>query len=281
MNPKIVGSIVSYAVTKTSSYAPKASKTFRIPIGRKNIKVRYVAERDDILSISKESPRSIKSSNLYDRIPECQKYIGYSNDVFKYIKRIEGGFYRLRSSLNPRTLPVLSYSEKVLHISNFKPPYGTIAIASGLDKTISTNGLHECAALAIVDKKHNLQVLVHCFPGEDVRCNRVILDYIFSRFKKSTPEITIVPGRDDGTDKIISFLVDNIKDILGPKCKIKFAQAPDRKYSFIALRNGELGCSIKYPEDSEINIPDKIIFCNKWYKVEDGRVMYLGPRGFI
>ena len=103
-----------------------------------------------------------------------------------------------------------------------------------------------------------------------------ILNYILSHHKNSQPEITIVPGCYDTTDSTISFLVDNIKDILGEKCKINFANIVD-KHEEIILQNGVLSCAVKTGRWSEIyiNPVNKIIFHSKFYNIKNGKLNYI------
>ena len=158
-----------------------------------------------------------------------------------------------------------------MHISTFVEPYGSIAISSKLDETISTSGLLQCAAVSVVDREKNLQTLFHCFPGQDAKENRTILDYIFSLSKGSIPEITIIPGCYNSTDSTVNFLVENIRDILGKNCEITFANIVNN-HTNIILENGVLGCA-EYSRrlvETELNPASKIIFNSSFYNVVNG-----------
>lgn len=216
----------------------------------------------------------IKAANLKDVFVE--DYIDYKDTKEEtYVEKLGYATTRIKDSFNPKTLPVINFPSKTMHISNFDSPNGSIAISSSLNKTISTNGLLQCAAVSIVDRENNIQTLLHCCPGEDAERNRSILDYILAHSQDSNPEITIVPGYYKKTDETITFLVDNIRDILGENYNINFANiSSDNDY--VILKDGKLSCASKtrYLDKSEINSPDKIIFNSPLYDYEDGELKF-------
>lgn len=218
--------------------------------------------------------KGIMPANLKERVPK--NYIDYEKTDGKYVKELAFADTRIIDSYNPKTLPIIKFPNKTMHISNFEAPHGSIAISSSLNKTISTDGLLQCAAVSVVDKKMNMQTLLHCCPGQNAQENRVILDYILSHSQSSNPEITIIPGCYKSTDSTISFLVDNIKDILGEKCKINFANITPQHESII-LKNGKLSCADKtrHLSESEINPVNKIIFSSSFFKNENGVLKYI------
>ena len=217
----------------------------------------------DVVELSKKCPISAK--NIIDEVGKCGRFIDYcKNESRKFVSSMRYADARIVESLNPETLPIISSYPKTLHISNFNYPHGTIAIPGKLNEAISTNGLLQCAAVSIVDKEKNLQTLIHCCPGEQAQVNRTILDYILSVSKNSNPEITIVPGCYTSTNKTISFLVDNIEDIMGKDFKIKFANFPDEEKTSLILNNGKLTCSERFYIE-KVNPDDRIVHCSSYY----------------
>ena len=263
-----------YAGRKAIPQRTRQIKPIEIKIGSETVRLKFGVEGCDVLVKSQNAAPTIKGANLIDRARGCTQFISYPYTWGKYVEDAEGDYCRLKRFLKPQTLPVVDYTERTFHISNFYNPCGTIAIASTLDKTISTDELCQCAAMAIVDREQNLQVLMHCCPYKNAVENRAILEYIMSHFKKSSPEITFVPGRFHESGQAIQFCIDNIADIMGKEFPVKFAQVPERKYDFIGLRNGELGCSTKKPDEIDINNPDKIIFSSIADDVVNGKLIH-------
>ena len=241
-------------------------------------KVKQVPKRavNPVIDAISASRSPFASINLNDVTDSCTRYIDYKKPSGTYVKKFKEAETRFKASLNPYTLPVGKFSKETMHICNFMNPHGSIAISSKLNEKISTDGLLQCAAVSFVDRNNNLQTLLHCCPGVSAKSNRVILDYILSCYKDSVPEITIIPGCYEETDSTISFIVDNIKDILGEKCKINFANTAEN-YSNIILENGELSCS-EIPNSglSKSNPANRIIFNSPLFKLENGALKFLG-----
>ena len=169
-----------------------------------------------------------------------------------------------------------SPNEKVLHISNFADPGGTIAISTTLDQAISTDQMLQCAGIAIVDKSQNLQTLVHCFPGS-IDSNKQILEYIFSHSDSKNLEIYIVPGSSYYTDQTINFLLETSKELAGD-AKITLCNLPRRNFlaepsdntvafgkEAVVLKNGELTCCEANDLVNKIVNPEGKIICTNTY----------------
>ena len=157
----------------------------------------------------------------------------------KYIKDIQpyAEHATIKAEYKPRTLEQVFGIRRTLDASNFVYPRGTIAIPAKLNEAISTSGLLQCSAIAIVDKSQNLQTLVHCCPT--VKGNESLLKYIFSHSTSKNLDITIVPGFYKETDTTVDFLVNMVKKY-APDAKLNFANFPNKDIDVVILKNGIL-----------------------------------------
>ncbi len=189
----------------------------------------------------------------YERFNNFEPYFAeFTDDVHPIImKRIE---------------PPLK--KNIIHVSNFDPPYGTIAASSRLNECLFTDKIRDCAAIAIVDKTQNLQSLVHCFPGQSTKSNEEIIKYILSHSNPQNLEISIIPGINEDTGRTISFLADMVKKY-AKEAKLNFLNFPRNKMGLgyrderaILLSNGEIGFCRNFEIGSRIvNPTDKITYC--------------------
>lgn len=178
------------------------------------------------------APQNFKVTNYKSNMPNfLNKYVDEVADVTKMAT--------IKSSYKPKTLEILKGKHKTLDASNFSFPNGTIAIPSKLNETLSTSGLLQCAALAVVDKTQNLQTLIHCCPT--VGGNESLLKYILSHSNSKNLDITLVPGYYKETDTTIDLLVKSIKKY-APDAKLTFANFPDNANNVLVLKNGILKC---------------------------------------
>ena len=157
----------------------------------------------------------------------------------KYIKDIQpyAEHATIKAEYKPRTLEQVFGIRRTLDASNFVYPRGTIAIPAKLNEVVSTSGLLQCSAIAIVDKSQNLQTLVHCCPT--VKGNESLLKYIFSHSTSKNLDITIVPGFYKETDTTVDFLVNMVKKY-APDAKLNFANFPNKDIDVVILKNGIL-----------------------------------------
>ena len=163
----------------------------------------YFISKENISQMVYSVPRNAKPQN---------KYVHMSNNLARYNKE-----------LNPSFLPKHSKRVNTISIDNFSPPHGSIAISGKLNEAFSTFGLLQCAGVSFVDKKHNLQTLMHFCPYVDDKSNSDLLKYILSYSNPEDLEITIVPGCYEQTDSTISYIVDKVNEYASG-AKIKFAQ---------------------------------------------------------
>lgn len=200
----------------------------------------------DTISFTKKSTR-IKPCNLKLNSQNTTKYIDYGESLWGEQKNFRWinpdcnivTQCRFMDNIRANTMPIIRPS-KAMYVS----PVGTNAISGTLREPIATDGLLQCAALAVVDKTHNLQTLVHCNPGMSAKENRAILEYILSHSAAQDLEIAIAPGFYTKTENMISYLVDNIKDIM-PEAKINFVNFPDSNHTSVILEGGILKCCKK------------------------------------
>lgn len=173
--------------------------------------------------------------------------------------------------VKPKELPVcnLGQKDKIIYVSNYNYPSGTISCFSSLSETLYTDGLAQCSALAIIDRKNNLQVLTHLFPGYPEKENEKIIKHIFSSLKQKNLELSIVAGTEGSVST--QFLVEMAKKY-APKAKLNFYNFPT-KINYIneyerglVLHNGELSCcDDNYFINRVINPLDRTIACEPAY----------------
>lgn len=169
--------------------------------------------------------------------------------------------------IHPIIMPRVKPPSKkhVIHVSNFDCPNGTIAASSTLNEYLFTDKLRDCAAIAIVDKTHDLQSLIHCCPKQSTKSNSEIIKYILSNSKPNDLEISIIPGIGMNTDKTISFLVDMVKKH-AKEAKLNFVNFPTNKMGVpygderaILLQDGEIGFCRNFEVGHRIVNPSEYI----------------------
>lgn len=189
---------------------------------------------------------------------------------YNFFDSFEPYFAEFTDDINPlimkRIKPQLE--NKVIHVSNFDRPNGTIAASSRLNETLFTDKIRDCAAIAIVDKTQNLQSLIHCFPAQSSKSNEEIVKYILSHSKPENLEISIIPGINEESGKTISFLVDMVKKYAN-EAKLNFLNFPRNKMGFrygderaILVQNGEIGFCKNFEVGNKIiNPKEYITYC--------------------
>lgn len=181
------------------------------------------------------------------------KYIDHGASWFR-------DYSQFHKELNPVTLEVADKQISSVNVSNDVSPCGTVGISGRLKECFTTDGLYQCAGAAFIDKKHNLQTLVHVCPTIPNQANEKLLNYILSFSKPEDLEIYIAPGEMEDTDKTIEFIVNTIK-CNNKNYDIKFANFPDSENTTLVLKDGKLMCTKK--ENNHItatNPKNKIIY---------------------
>ena len=196
--------------------------------------------------IKPQNFKTSKGSYLWPKF--LDKYI---NDIEPYSEQAT-----IKAEYNPSTLNTVTGVRKTLDASNFDAPNGTVAIPATLDETLSTSGLLQCAAVAVVDKNQNLQTLIHCCPTVDG--NEDLIKYILSHSKPEDLDITIVPGFYKETDATVDFLIDTIKKH-APESNLNFANFPDKDIDVVILEKGELKCGTRDNIKPTVNPMDRIV----------------------
>ena len=203
---------------------------------------------------------------MYIHAPESrfpEPCLSYNKNHYTFIqKNKETGYVEFKKELNPTNLPIAKGHFKGYKISNFHNPSGSIAIQTRLKSSISTSGLFQCAAVAFVDRKNNLQTLLHLCPTADKKSNILLLDYLTSNCDRDNLEISIVAGCDTYTDDTIT-LIMNFVNKNCPNAKVNFMDYPNPYDDELVLNNGNLQCidddSSKF-EVTAINPYGKIIY---------------------
>ena len=181
---------------------------------------------------------------------------------YNFIQRNKDtGYIEFKKELNPTILPIAKGNFKGYQISNFHNPSGSIAIQTRLKTTLATSGLFQCAAVSFVDKKNNLQTLLHLCPTADKKSNLLLMEYLTSNCNKDNLEISIVAGCDTYTDDTITLIMNFINKNC-PNAKVNFMDYPDNYHDFLILNNGILQCIDDYRdfETLAINPYGKIIY---------------------
>lgn len=149
------------------------------------------------------------------------------------------------SKANAENLKIKEPNSKVIEISNFDEPSGTIAGSTTLDKTLYTDRLAQCAALAVVDKAHNTQTLIHVYPGYTVTNNKQLINHVLNSSNPKDLEISIVPGYSKITQSTVQFLLDTVKEY-SPDIAVKLFNYPEDGLKImdrgVLLQNGKLYC---------------------------------------
>ncbi|MBR6099552.1 hypothetical protein IKP85_07375 [bacterium] len=159
---------------------------------------------------------------------------------------------RFKDSANARVLEKVTppQNEEVIEVSNYekingKYP-GTIAATTTLDKCIYTDRMVQCASLVVVDRAHNTQSLIHCFPGDQTDCAKAVIEHILSGSNPEDLELSIVNGSEYATITTVQFLLDTVND-LAKGAKVELCNFPNWKELGISdrallLKDGKLTC---------------------------------------
>ena len=167
--------------------------------------------------------------------------------------------HKFKSEYNAKELPVLDEDmDEVFSVENLRYPMGSISLTKDFDDTIITSNLWQCAALAIVNKKENVQTLLHFCPTIMKKNNDALLDYLLKFGNEEDLEFTIVPGSDAITDNTMGVLVDRIKTKY-PNKNINFKYFPEESEKVLALKNGELYSVSSENISNEIKNPEQEI----------------------
>ena len=161
------------------------------------------------------------------------------------------GELEFKKELNPEKLPIANGKFKGFKINHFVLPNGSIAMQTRLKTSLSTASLYQCIAVSFVDRKSNLQSLLHLCPLIDKKANTNLLKYLTSNCDKDNLEISIVHGCDEDTDDAITFLLDFIKENC-PNAQVKFMDYPEEGYDFLVLNNGNLQVLETYQDFEKI-----------------------------
>jgi len=191
----------------------------------------------------------VKIDVIQDTIPIIKK-----EQTYNYIDCDNAKF---KKSCRPIIMPKIELPKEksILNISNFDAPFGTISATTPLDETIVTGKLYQCCGVAIVDKKKNVQTLVHCYPGNSQEEFAKLFEHILAKSNPKDLSITVISGTYDDCDKTISAVVDTLKEQI-PTCKIKFANFSKEAKIFdraVVLENGKLSCCSNTEIENNIN----------------------------
>ncbi len=164
------------------------------------------------------------------------------SDSYPYYDRKTARFTAVAQA---KDLEIREPNRMVIDVSNFSEPFGTIAGTATLDKTLYTDRLIECAALAVVDKAHNTQTLIHVFPGYTVEANKQVINHILNASNPKDLEVSLVPGASIRTESTVQFLLDTVKEY-SPDIDVKLFNFPKDGLEIsnrgLLLQNGKLSC---------------------------------------
>lgn len=180
---------------------------------------------------------------------------------FKFIQK-NGDYARIKKEYKPKTLKIYDKQISTEHISNLYFPFGSLAISSDLRGKLSTDGLWQCAAASIVDKKHDLQTLLHFCPSVPTIVNEKLLEHILSVSNPKDLDITIVPGCYDDTDLTVDYLYNKF---LNKGAKVTFANFPDTEHLSVVLKDGKLFAANHMNVIKDINPVDKLSVATSFF----------------
>lgn len=163
----------------------------------------------------------------------------YSNDsaIFDFDNAL------FKQCCNPVTLAKKNLpKQKIMHISNFHYPYGSISVTTPLNECITTDKLYQCAGVSIVDKKNKTQTLVHCYYRQS---QKEVVDLLRHSLENKNPDdlkITLICGTEYETPATVLGLKNAIME-LSPNLSIRYANFP-KNVGFskraVMLHNGEI-----------------------------------------
>lgn len=175
------------------------------------------------------------------------------------------------SKANAENLKIKEPNSKVIEISNFDEPSGTIAGSTTLDKTLYTDRLAQCAALAVVDKAHNTQTLIHVYPGYTVTNNKQLINHVLNSSNPKDLEISIVPGYAKVTQSTVQFLLDTVKEY-SKDIDVQLFNFPNKELGKfnrgLLLQNGKLYCCDMNKVTDKITNPKENISYIEPVKIE-------------
>ena len=206
-NNRICNSSVSFSSKETDKEllaSLNALASFNKPLVKKKITIEPKPFIDESFGFDDKS------------ILRSSKHIKY-----KFIQHNDD-YARIKPEYNPKTLKTYNNIISTDHLSNLSFPYGSLSISSDLNGKLSTDGLWQCAAASIVDKKHDLQTLLHFCPGVPTKINEKLLEHILSVSNPKDLEVIIVPGCYDDTDLTVDYLYNKIHNF-SKRAKINFA----------------------------------------------------------
>lgn len=210
--------------------------------------------------------------------PKCLGYASFDTnriigrvrpDELNYnAKYIEADCGRFHKKYNPTVLPQVKPNGNTIFLSNYVYPRGSVGAFSTLDREISTAGIFQCASVAIVDKTHNTQSLLHISPFVSKDRSGELIKHVISNSNSKDLKISIIPGCFDESDFTVDFIVNTIKKLV-PNQKINFVNFPrtvDYYDRAVILRNGELSCcDVSEITKNNINPKNNLLYFKKIY----------------
>jgi len=193
--------------------------------------------------------------NLYDEYEGGKEFPHYDADNACFSEGAHASTLPLKENVD----------EQVIYVSNFDDPCGTIAGSSSLDKPLYTDKLVQCAALAVVDKAHNVQSLIHVFPGYGIKDNKQILEHVLKASDPKDLELSIIPGYMGSTARTVQFILDTLKE-LTPDVEPKLYNFPQGDLRIfkrgLLLKDGQLyACDMENVTDRITNPKENITYC--------------------
>lgn len=168
----------------------------------------------------------------------------------------------------------LPKKQKIININNIVYPRGSISASTTLDECIVTSKMLQCAGVSIVDKKNNIQTLLHCFPGDTEKDMENLIRHAMSKNNKNL-DVAIIHGIDPRTDSTIISLKKVFKNLL-PDNRIKLLEFPkeiDPLDRGIMLLNGEItactGSEILLAKNKVTNPKNMVSYIKNYYNTKE------------
>lgn len=234
-------------------------------------------KKNNLNLIKKFKTAPVLEPKVIPQEKEAQSVFSLYNHNLYHILNYGDGYFS--KDCNPVTMAQKALpKQKIMYVSNFHYPGGSIAASSKLSECLVTDKMNQCASVAIVDLKKKIQTLAHCFPKQT---QNEITELLRRPIIDSNPNdlrVTIVQGCSDVSESTIVGIKKAIES-LAPKVEIKYADFPRSiRYSdrAVMLHNGELCACTSQEIEKALKIinPKKYISYVSMEGYNDNRLKY-------
>jgi hypothetical protein len=112
--------------------------------------------------------------------------------------------------------------------------YGGGYLLGKIEQPLSTAGIHDCAALNLIDEKSGKQFLYHVYAKSNETAIEKLINEKFPKYTR----INIVPGDSEHTTKTVKKIL-NVLQNKNPECPAEFYYLPSKNAEVVAV-NGDV-----------------------------------------